>query len=724
MSKKSIFVKILLLLILFVSSFGMYACYGVVSKDVYNGLDVNYLPSTLGESFLEEHTILLDDKLNSNNPNYNSFNSHVSYDNGLDSTDVTIDSVKNDYMSYFDNMGSGHQQKDLKYYAYNNQDPTSFTTNTSAALKDIDSNKKIKKQYQWYLTLKFDKDGNLSVENGTSTAGWKSSFYFYNEYYFENFYDSTVAKHLTFNNPKNMTVIYAIRKDIPLNSSLNIYFGKKGSLPQTLIQYASIIGIAVSLIVLFIPNKEMELIQPFTTLKKTKFGTLVLSYMIIAYMWITVMLSAARKGILGMKYTNVFQNLQLTFKAQSILNPFVNIIGWMVFYSFIIFLVFYIKRIYTLGAKRFIKENTIIYWFYSFFKRRATNLSKMDLSDNVNKPALKYSICLGIISIIIPTLMYILYHSQIHKFISFNQMTLIILFVFVVVTVIAFLIIKKNLLDIQNDYSILLDATRRLSNGEFSNHVSNDLGLFNPIKDEFNQINDAFKNAVSREVSSQKMKTELISNVSHDLKTPLTTIISYVELLQSQDLSEEERKKYLVILDDNAIRLKTLIEDLFEVSKVNSGNVKIDLKEVDLVALMKQIIFEYQEKFEEKDLIVKDTYSKQQIKLLLDSEKTYRITTNLLHNVYKYAMEHTRVYIDVVEKENNVILVIKNISKYEIKGNPMELTERFAQGDNSRNQEGSGLGLAIARSFTELQNGVFHIEVDGDVFKVIIIFTK
>ena len=179
---------------------------------------------------------------------------------------------------------------------------------------------------------------------------------------------------------------------------------------------------------------------------------------------------------------------------------------------------------------------------------------------------------------------------------------------------------------------ILLQSAHHLSQGEFNDKINQDLGLFNSLKDELNCINDGFKDAVSKEVASQKMKTELISNVSHDLKTPLTSIISYIDLLKNEDLSKEQQDEYIDILDRNTKRLKTLIEDLFEVSKVNSGNIQLNPIDLDIHALLQQVLFEYQEQFEHHHLNLKNDYENKKIICHLDSEKTYRVLENLCQN--------------------------------------------------------------------------------------------
>jgi len=220
------------------------------------------------------------------------------------------------------------------------------------------------------------------------------------------------------------------------------------------------------------------------------------------------------------------------------------------------------------------------------------------------------------------------------------------------------------------------------------------------------------------------MKTELITNVSHDLKTPLTAIITYIDLLKDEHITDEQRKSYLDTLERKSLRLKVLIEDLFEISKASSGNVKLEPVSVDICNLMRQVYLEYEEKMLENGLDVRFDMPEEKVILQLDSQKTYRIFENLYVNIIKYAMANTRVYIQAKVQEDAqgryVHIEIKNISAEELTVNPTDLTERFVRGDAARNTEGSGLGLAIAKSFTQLQGGMFGIETDGDLFKAVI----
>lgn len=287
-------------------------------------------------------------------------------------------------------------------------------------------------------------------------------------------------------------------------------------------------------------------------------------------------------------------------------------------------------------------------------------------------------------------------------------------------------IIKKYIKRIRSQYLNLLEAVGSIAQGSLNNTFDEDFGIFESSKEELYEIQNGFKAAVDKEVKSQMMKTELITNVSHDLKTPLTAIITYIDLMKEEDITEEQRKMYLDTLERKSLRLKVLIEDLFEVSKASSGNISLDLLPVDICSLMRQVYLENEDKMKQAGLQVRFTMPDEKVILQLDSQKTYRIFENLYANIIKYALPETRVFITVEKKEqkdgigSGIHIELKNISAQEIVGDPQYLSERFVRGDASRNTEGSGLGLAIARSFTELQGGTFRIESDGDLFKVIL----
>jgi signal transduction histidine kinase len=290
----------------------------------------------------------------------------------------------------------------------------------------------------------------------------------------------------------------------------------------------------------------------------------------------------------------------------------------------------------------------------------------------------------------------------------------------VIYSVVLYFVLRRYVSKLQKKYGLLLKATNEIAQGNLNVTIEEDLGVFEPFKPQIYRIEEGFRNAVAEEVKSQRMKSELITNVSHDLKTPLTAIITYVKLLQEPGVTEEQRKEYLETLDRKSLRLKALIEDLFEVSKANSQNITLDIRDVDIVSMVKQVEFEMEDKLADAGLDVRVSMPEEKVIVPLDSQKTFRIFENLFGNIAKYALPGTRVYVNGFTAKEDVTIILKNITAQELSVSGEELTERFVRGDTSRNTEGSGLGLAIAKSFTELQGGKFRIELDGDLFKVVL----
>lgn len=237
---------------------------------------------------------------------------------------------------------------------------------------------------------------------------------------------------------------------------------------------------------------------------------------------------------------------------------------------------------------------------------------------------------------------------------------------------------------------------------------------------DINNMRDGLKKSVENEMKSENMKTELITNVSHDLKTPLTSIINYIDLLKRENIQPETAMDYVNILDKKSQRLKVLIEDLFEASKAASGAMELNIAKIDIGQLLKQALGENDERFKDSNLNVKLNVPEEKIFINGDGKRLYRVFENLISNIVKYSLSNTRVYIDMYKEEKEVIIVMRNISAYELSFDTNEITNRFKRGDSSRSTEGSGLGLAIAKSIVELHGGSFNIEVDGDLFKSII----
>mgnify|MGYP000999237245 CR=1 FL=1 len=249
-------------------------------------------------------------------------------------------------------------------------------------------------------------------------------------------------------------------------------------------------------------------------------------------------------------------------------------------------------------------------------------------------------------------------------------------------------------------------------------------GEFTQMAEDINAMTSGMKIAVQNEVKSERLKTELITNVSHDIKTPLTSIISYVDLLKREGLNSSNAPKYLDVLDRKSNRLKTLTEDLFEAAKATSGSIEPKFQKVNVNALISQILGELDEKIQEANLIFKVTSSGDRIYAKADGRLLSRVMENLLSNIFKYALKESRVYIEISQVEKEVIISFKNISSYELNMPVEELMERFKRGDESRSSEGNGLGLAIAKSLMEIQGGLLVLNIDGDLFKAEIKLSK
>lgn len=282
--------------------------------------------------------------------------------------------------------------------------------------------------------------------------------------------------------------------------------------------------------------------------------------------------------------------------------------------------------------------------------------------------------------------------------------------------------IKKTI-----EISMVNENLERINNGDLNYHIAEQgspeiVELINNI----NKIQTGYEIAVEETLKNEKVKTELISNVSHDLRTPLTSIINYVNILKSPDITEEESKDYLKIVDQKAKKLKVLIDDLFEISKINSGKMELHKDRIDIISLIHQVVGEYAYLYEDKNIEFKINSESEEIYMDLDGNMMSRVIENIVINALKYSLENTRVYIDVIESQEYVEISCKNIANYEMKFNNDEIIERFVRGDKSRNSkvEGSGLGLAITKSIIELHDGTINILKEGDMFKIFIHLPK
>lgn len=274
--------------------------------------------------------------------------------------------------------------------------------------------------------------------------------------------------------------------------------------------------------------------------------------------------------------------------------------------------------------------------------------------------------------------------------------------------------------------SRIIKDTEDLAAGKLNRPIAiKGRSVFAKHAQSLNELREGVRNSMNEQAKSERLKTELITNVSHDLRTPLTSIITYTELLKNENLTPEERRQYVDVLDKKAERLKILIDDLFEVSKMASGNMELHKQRLDLAELVTQVVGEHEEELTKKNLELRMVVPTEPCYAYVDGQKMWRLIDNLMINVQKYALEHTRVYVTLQEnKAGQAELSVKNIAKYEIGDNVDELFERFKRADKSRNTEGSGLGLAIAQSIVDMHDAKMSIAVDGDLFKVTVNIEK
>ncbi len=294
--------------------------------------------------------------------------------------------------------------------------------------------------------------------------------------------------------------------------------------------------------------------------------------------------------------------------------------------------------------------------------------------------------------------------------------------VFLLLQVVAFVIVLYVIRDLDK----LTDGVEEITKGNLDSKVeiNEKVSVFGDLSHGINHIGDGLKSAVETSLKDERMKTELITNVSHDLKTPLTSIINYIDLLKKENIPGENAKHYIEVLDSKSQRLKQLTEDLVEAAKATSGNIELEMMPLTFDELMKQALGEFEDKYEKKNLTIIANYPKEPAVVVADGRRLYRIIENVLQNVYKYALEGTRVYADLEKEAGVVTFTLKNVSAAPLNISADELMERFTRGDSSRTTEGSGLGLSIAKDLTRLQNGEFEIQLDGDLFKVIIRFPE
>ncbi len=355
-------------------------------------------------------------------------------------------------------------------------------------------------------------------------------------------------------------------------------------------------------------------------------------------------------------------------------------------------------------------RNTIIYKVLSFLWRGLKALGRGVVAVLKNMKIL-YKVIIALVVLMFIWAVVIL----------FDHLTLdAMLYAFTILFVIPFILFVTLQID------KVLKGAKELSEGNFD-YVIDTNGMLPGIRkhaENLNSIAGVQKIAVEEKLKSERMKTELITNVSHDIKTPLTSIINYADLISKEETVSEKSKEYSEVLVRQSKRLKTLLEDLVEASKASTGNLEVDLQPCDAQIFVTQSAGEFEEKMKEYDLTLFTSVPDDQIRIMADGRRMQRIFDNLLNNICKYSLPGTRVYVDLTENATEAVFTFKNTSKEQLNMTEAELMERFTRGDSSRNTEGSGLGLSIAGNLAELQNGSLRLTTDGDLFKATLTFPK
>ncbi len=670
--------------------------------------------------------------------------------------DKTAKELKEELVQYFDAYMDGTKDKIMEGiaksadYCVIDHSTGEIMKNTGRSIEALYTDKKFRGEdapYVYYAMMTYDSAGNLSdvsvrderpdellksLQSVMAREWLKSDFnsFLSGALYYQttfNFYDdkAQVSFRVT-DRPKDMTFIYALTKEqkdalcLSVGGSANrVMAGYVWELESAYERAGTVYILNCILIVLAIAALLLTRSKRYC-LHKLKGVSLHLEVSLFSMMCMFFGFCYVIVRLVGYTNNGIFDEMYgkylefLPYGVYPVLTGVINVTVLALYFGAWYYFATSLGELFDLGLGGFLKERSIIVklarWFTDGCRNRKERFKEeilhVDLGASAEKTIRKL-VFWNFIFLAVTCFMWM-----------FGWMALILY------TIVLYFALKKYVQKIQEQYQKLFQATRSIAEGNLQTQFDDDWGIFESYKEELSKIQDGFKTAVEEEVKSQKMKTELLTNVSHDLKTPLTAITTYIELLESENITQGQREEYLGVLKKKSERLKHLIEDLFEVSKASSGNITFHPVDVDICHLMRQVYLEYEDRVEDAGLIFRFCVPEEKVILLLDPQKTYRIFENLYTNIIKYAMPNTRVYINAQKTENGIFIELKNMSASELNIPAENLTERFVRGDSSRNTEGSGLGLAIATSFVELQGGKMKVEIDGDLFKVKITWKK
>ena len=411
-----------------------------------------------------------------------------------------------------------------------------------------------------------------------------------------------------------------------------------------------------------------------------------------------VIFAVSSAGISSMN--QIYSNLYIFY--------FLYLIGLVIVSLTVNYLVILLKSIFNKNTENYLLKNSLI---YRIFTGAISEFSNID-AENINIKDAKIKFTIVYFGICFLLFLILLFFASMFAYAPERIVIPMILF-----GIFIYYILMKNI----NEVARISSESSEIVKGNYKKNIAKNGGLYDGIVDNFNNIGENLDLAIEDAVKSERLKTELITNVSHDLKTPLTSIINYSDLLSKDDNTKDEVKEYSKIINEKSNKLKVLIEDLFEVSKATSNNIELDRQELDFNSLVQQSIGEWEDKIKENNIEIISNLPEEKVMLKIDGQKFSRVLDNLFSNISKYALENSRVYVDLIE-EDGVKLTIKNISKYPLNISAEELMERFTRGEKSRTTSGSGLGLSIASSFVRAHGASFDIDIDGDLFKVRIEF--
>ena len=646
----------------------------------------------------------------------------------LDPSDIYFDEASSEISSaaeefsnlFFQWENTLLMESNLDYFIQSTQNNTSLSNSTVDLEEFINHSNTFLSQndYQYVIAFSYDAQGNLTL-NGVEGADFSQSqrmLQYISQYLDEYTYTygdtySYVTRSLSLEKPRNVTIVYAVptvlAKDSPLYDQISWaqYYSYYRSDIHEAILAACILSILWA--VLLMAVKKMP-VGNHTLIR------LPLEACLAGYI---VLFAIAYEGFgeiaietMSQKYTDTFSHYNLSAAAIDAIIHGGNILCLFLILSLLFIITLSFHQIRKLGIRMYLRQKLLVVQLFLFLKDKIAKRYKKAIEIDFSLFSRKKLFILFLLNLAIILLCCSFWFIGIFLLIPYE--------------ILVYIAIKKYLKRVREEYDTLLDATEQISQGHLETKISDDIKTFQFLKQKLEQVQDGFKRSVEEEVKSQNMKTELITNVSHDLKTPLTAIITYIDLLKDPHITDQQRQSYLETLEKKSLRLKTLIEDLFEISKANSKNVKLDLQNIDIISLMKQVKIELEEKINQSAVDFHFRMPEEKIQLTLDSQKMYRVFENLLVNMTKYAMPHSRAYIDIQQQEETVSIIFKNISAAPLEFSGTDITERFVRGDRARNTEGSGLGLAIAKSFVELQGGQFQVLTDDDIFKVILTFSQ